>query len=63
MKNKMNKHLKNLAQQIVEAEKELQLGNNVKENEDKIESIMCSLPIEDIIKLDMYISEKKLLTK
>lgn len=59
----MNKNLKNLAQQIVEAEKELQLGNNVKANEDKIENIICSLSIEDIIKLDMYISEKKLLTK
>lgn len=63
MKNKRNNHIKTSALRIAELEKEILLGNNVKENEDKIENILVALPIEDIIKIDSYISEKKLLTK
>lgn len=63
MKDKRNKHLKILAQKIVDAERELQLGKNVKENQKKIENIMTSLSLSEMIELDIYISEKKMLTK
>ena len=39
MKDKQNKHLKIAAQKIVKAEKELLLGKNVQENQQKIENI------------------------
>lgn len=57
MKDERNKHLKILAQKIIKAENELLLGINVKENEDKIENIMRSLSIDEMLKLDMYISK------
>ena len=63
MKDKRNIRIKKLAQQIVELEKEMQLGKNVQENSDKIENIMCSLSFEDIFLIDEYIIKKKLLTK
>ena len=63
MKDKRNKIIKVLAQKIVKAEKELQLGKNMKENQQKIEDIMSSLSLKEAIRLDTYISEKKLLTK
>lgn len=63
MKDERKQHIKVLARKIVKAEKELQLGKNVKENQRKIEDIMSSLSLEEAIKLDAYISEKKLLTK
>lgn len=63
MKDERNKRLKILAQKIANAEKELQLGNNVKENQAKIENIMYSLSFKEIIELDAYISEKRMLTK
>lgn len=63
MKDERKQHIKVLARKIVKAEKELQLGKNVKENQRKIEDIMSSLSLEEAIRLDTYISEKKLLTK
>lgn len=63
MKDERKQHIKVLARKIVKAEKELQLGKNVKENQRKIEDIMFSLSLEEAIRLDAYISEKKLLTK
>ena len=63
MKDKQNKHLKITAQKIVKAEKELLLGKNVQENQQKIENIMSSLSFEDVLLLDDYIQRKKLLTK
>lgn len=63
MKDERKQHIKVLARKIVKAEKELQLGKNVKENQRKIEDIMSSLSLEEAIRLDAYISEKKLLTK
>ena len=55
MKDKQNKHLKIAAQKIVKAEKELLLGKNVQENQQKIENIMSSLSFEDVLLLDDYI--------
>lgn len=63
MKDKQNKHLKIAAQKIAKAEKELLLGKNVQENQQKIENIMSSLSFEDVLLLDDYIQRKKLLTK
>ncbi len=63
MKDERNKYIKLVAQKIVEAEKELLLGKNVQENQQKIEDIMSSLSFEDVLLLDDYIQRKKLLTK
>lgn len=63
MKDKQNKYIKIAAQKIVKAEKELLLGENVQENQQKIENIMSSLSFEDVLLLDDYIQRKKLLTK
>lgn len=63
MKDERKQHIKILAEKIVKAEKELQLGKNVKENQRKIEDIMSSLSLEEAIRLDIYISDKKMLTK
>lgn len=63
MKDERKTNIKVLAKKIVKAEKELQLGKNVKENQHKIEDIMSSLSLEEAIRLDAYISEKKMLTK
>jgi hypothetical protein len=61
MKENKNKHLRNIAKKIAKLEKEIRLGNNVQENRDKIENIMCSLNFGDIIFIDNYISKKKLI--
>ena len=61
MKENKNKHLRNIAKKIAKLEKEIRLGNNVQENRDKIENIMCSLDFGDIIFIDDYISKKKLI--
>ena len=58
----MEKRLIKIANQIVKLEKECQLGKNVKENMAKIENIMCTLSILDILEIDEYIMKKKLLT-
>ena len=61
MKENKNKHLRNIAKKIAKLEKEINLGNNVQGNRKKIENIMCSLDFGDIIFIDNYIIEKKLL--
>ena len=61
MKENKNKHLRNIAKKIAKLEKEINLGNNVQVNRKKIENIMCSLDFGDIIFIDNYIMEKKLL--
>lgn len=61
MKENKNKHLRNIAKKIAKLEKEIRLGNNVQENRDKIENIMCSLDFGDIIFIDNYISKKQLI--
>lgn len=58
-----NKRIKRYALEIVEAEKEIQLGKNVQSNQSKIIKIMSKLSIEDSLRLDIYISENNLLTE
>jgi hypothetical protein len=63
MKDERNKRIKIIANKIVALEKQLQLGENVKEVQQKIEDIMSSLSVEDVLLVDDYIMKKKLLTK
>lgn len=63
MKDKRNKRIKILANKIVQIEKQIALGNNVQENQNKIQSITDSLTLEEILQVDEYITRKKLLTK
>lgn len=63
MKDKRNKRIKILANKIVQIEEQIALGNNVKENQNKIQSITDSLTLEEILQVDEYITRKKLLTK
>lgn len=58
----MEKRLIRIAKQIVELEKECQLGKNVQENMAKIENIMSTLSLLDILEIDEYIMKKHLLT-
>ena len=58
-----NKRIKQYALQIVESEKEIRLGKNVKSNQSKIIKIMSKLSLKDSLRLDIYISENNLLTK
>lgn len=62
MKDKRNKHIKFIVEKIVKAEKEIALGQNVQENEDKISKIMSSLSMEDLFEVNSYIERKNLLT-
>lgn len=63
MKDKRNKRIKILANKIVQIEEQIALGNNVQENQNKIQSITDSLTLEEILQIDEYITRKKLLTK
>lgn len=63
MENKQNDYIKKLALEIVDLENKIQLGKNIQENQQKIENIMCTLSLEDMLLIDDYITEKKLLTK
>lgn len=56
-----DKEIKCLSEQIVALEKEMRLGKNVKENQDKIENIMSTLSIEEMLQIDDYIIKKQLL--
>lgn len=63
MKDKRNKRIKILANKIVQIEEQIALGNNVQENQNKIQNITDSLTLEEILQVDEYITRKKLLTK
>ena len=63
MKDKRNKRIKILANKIAQIEEQIALGNNVQENQNKIQSITDSLTLEEILQIDEYITRKKLLTK
>lgn len=60
---KDEKKLKELAEQISKLEKECQLGNNLQENMDKIEQLIQSLSLEEMLEIDTYIMNEKFLTK
>ena len=60
---KDEKKLKELAEQISKLEKECQLGNNVQENVSKIEQLIQSLSVEEMLAIDAYITNENFLTK
>ncbi len=53
------KEIKRIAKKIIALEKELKLGKNVKSNEQKIEEIMKSLSLEEMLELDQIICQKE----
>ena len=63
MKDKQKQRIKILAQKIADLESEIRLGENVQENQKKIENIVSSLSFEDMIRIDDYIFKKKFLTR
>jgi TATA-box binding protein (TBP) (component of TFIID and TFIIIB) len=63
MKNKQDKRIKNIANKIANLEKEMLLGKSVQENQQKIENIVSTLSLEDMLEIDEYILKKKLLTR
>ena len=63
MKDKRNKYIKILAQKIVKLEKEICLGKDVQMNQKKIQNIMESLSLSEMLEIDEYIQRKNLLTK
>lgn len=58
----MKDNLKKIAHRIVELEKEIE-GQPTKKYFDEMEKLMFGLSIRDMIAIDSYIQEKKLLTK
>ena len=63
MKDEKKKNIKKLAREVARLEKECQSGNNVSKNMNKIEQLIQGLSLEDMLAIDNYILEKKLLTK
>ncbi len=56
-------NIKKLANEIARLEKECQSGNNISDAMRKIEQLTHGLSIEEMLAIDEYILEKKLLTK
>ncbi len=59
---KREKKLIKIANEIVELEKQMALGKNVKTCESKIMEMSDSLSLEEMLFVDNYIMEKKLLS-
>ena len=55
--------IKKLAEEIVKLELECQNGTNISRNMSKIEQLTRNLSLEEMLAVDTYIQEKKLLTK
>ena len=51
------KELKNLAKKIATLEKELENGENIKENQDEIMRLMSKCSFMDLMRLEEYISK------
>lgn len=60
---KSEEELKNIAKQIFNLELECQNGVNVTQNMAKIEQLIKTLSVDDIFKIDTYITNKNFLTK
>ena len=56
-------NIKKLANEIARLEKECQSGHNISDAMRKIEQITYGLSIEEMLAIDEYILEEKLLTK
>ena len=57
------KKIKETALEFVALEKAIQAGENVKENQNKIEKLSMSLSYPEIFAIDEYIESNHLLTK
>lgn len=55
--------IKKLAEEIVKLELECQNGTNISRNMSKIEQLTRNLSLEEMLAIDTYIQEKKILTK
>ncbi len=51
------KELKNLAKKIATLEKEIENGNNIKENQEEIMRLMSKCSFMDLMTLEEYISK------
>jgi hypothetical protein len=60
---KDEKKLKKLAEELYKLERECQLGNNTQENMNKMEQLIQSLSVEEMLIIDTYITEQNFLTK
>lgn len=63
MKNEKQKHkdfIKRKAEKIIELEKQIRLGKDIKSAEQEIQIIMSSLNLEDMFEIDEYIYHKKI---
>ena len=64
MKSKKKKYIKRVAEQIVKLEKLcISEPTKLSETQDKMEQLVLGLSLEDMLEIDEYILEKKLLTK
>ena len=64
MKSKKKKYIKRIAEQIVELEKQCKSQpTKLSETQDKMEQLILGLSLEEMLAIDSYILEKKLLTK
>ena len=60
---KDEKKLKKVAEQLYKLERECQLKNNIQENMNKMEQLIQTLSIEELLIIDDYIINEKFLTK
>lgn len=60
---KSEEELKNIAKQIFNLELKCQNGVNVTQNMAKIEQLIKMLSVDDIFKIDTYITNKNFLTE
>lgn len=60
---KSEEELKNIAKQIFNLELKCQNGVNVAQNMAKIEQLIKMLSVDDIFKIDTYITNKNFLTE
>ena len=60
---KDEKKIIELVKQIAKLEKECQLGNNVQKNMNKIEQLIQTLSLEEMLAIDTYITNENFLTK
>lgn len=52
-----NKEKITIARKLMELEQECQKGNNISENLSKMDEIIASLSIQDMLELDAYMEE------
>ena len=52
------KKIKKIAEQIIELEKNIELGKDVQSSQQKIENIILSLSLKEVLELDDYIFKK-----